>query len=573
MQQSLFGLADSARRLDGASGGSRESAPYAAAEPGLVRLALELGADRAGGGLSAAESQLIQQALESRAGADRSPDRVREEIRGGGDPLGDAFCQARPALQRRAAGTFYTPPALVEPMIDWVLRRNPVRLVDPGCGSGRFAAAALRRRPDLVVVAVDTDPLATILARANFAVLGAANAIVKQADYTALELPHIEGRTAFVGNPPYIRHHELSAAAKALVIAAAKRAGHRASGLAGLHAHFFVATAHLAQPGDVGCFVTSAEWLDVNYGSVIRELLLGRLGGTSLHMIDPREVPFEDAMTTAVITCFEVGSRPEAPKLRLLGSPPALGTLDEGAGIARSSLTASRRWTPLLRDAGADIGLGAAVPLRTVARVHRGIVTGANVYFLLTREQAHRFGVLDWCRPAITSAKEILTAGGVVHDGPERRLLLDIPRSVDRSAYPALDAYLRSGEHPQEGQDPVCARYIPRHRKPWWYLGPVTAPPVVATYMARQAPVFALNPDGLALINIGHGIYPHEPSRLERLTSLVKVLNERRDAFRGGGRTYHGGLEKFEPREMEALPIPPPADFRVAAVWGGEQKR
>jgi adenine-specific DNA-methyltransferase len=71
--------------------------------------------------------------------------------------------------------------------------------------------------------------------------------------------------------------------------------------------------------------------------------------------------------------------------------------------------------------------------------------------------------------------------------------------------------------------------------------------------MARQAPVFALNPDRLSLLNIGHGLYPTIPMEEPELRQLVTRLNDVRESFRGQGRTYQGGLEKFEPREMEAL--------------------
>ena len=57
---------------------------------------------------------------------------------------------------------------------------------------------------------------------------------------------------------------------------AAREQGLPASGLAGLHAHFFLATARHAVPGDLGVLITAAEWLDVNYGRLVRELLLGR---------------------------------------------------------------------------------------------------------------------------------------------------------------------------------------------------------------------------------------------------------------------------------------------------------
>lgn len=99
-------------------------------------------------------------------------------------------------------------------MVRWALSREPERFIDPGSGSGRFAAAAVRARPDISVVAVDLDPLATLLTRANLAVLGARNPTILNADYLTARIPKISGKSAWVGNPPYVRHHELTPAAK-----------------------------------------------------------------------------------------------------------------------------------------------------------------------------------------------------------------------------------------------------------------------------------------------------------------------------------------------------------------------
>jgi adenine-specific DNA-methyltransferase len=172
---------------------------------------------------------------------------------------------------------------------------------------------------------------------------------------------------------------------------------------------------------------------------------------------------------------------------------------------------------------------------------------------VLERQRAADLGLLPWCRPAITDAQEIIRSGGVIRDTSTRKLLLDIPREVDRTAYPRLDAYLRLGEVSRAGEPAIAARYIARHRRPWWWVGRQLPPPIVASYMARQAPAFALNPDGLALINIGHGLYPREDLAGGRLAALCAHLNAARNTFRGQGRTYQGGLEKFEPNEMEAL--------------------
>ena len=106
-----------------------------------------------------------------------------------------------------------------------------------------------------------------------------------------------------------MRHHAIDRRWKDWFATIAATRGLKASKLAGLHVHFFLQTVQLAQFGDYGAFVTAAEWLDVNYGSIVRTMLADGLGGESLHVLDPAAVPFEGTATTAAITCFRSGRR------------------------------------------------------------------------------------------------------------------------------------------------------------------------------------------------------------------------------------------------------------------------
>ena len=70
----------------------------------------------------------------------------------------------------------------------------------------------------------------------------------------------------------------------------------------------------------------------------------------------------------------------------------------------------------------------------------------------------------------------------------------------------------------------------------------------------------------MAVLNVLHGLYPRAPLQAADLTAIVGYLNRNRDALRGLGRVYHGGLEKFEPSEMEAIRIPRLEILRE--MWG-----
>jgi len=55
-------------------------------------------------------------------------------------------------------------------------------------------------------------------------------------------------------------------------------------------------------------------------------------------------------------------------------------------------------------------------------------------------------------------------------------------------------------------------------------------------------------------INIAHGLYPRDQVAATLLDRLAEHL--RTAVSLSQGRTYAGGLVKFEPKEMERIPVP-----------------
>lgn len=72
--------------------------------------------------------------------------------------------------------------------------------------------------------------------------------------------------------------------------------------------------------------------------------------------------------------------------------------------------------------------------------------------------------------------------------------------------------------------------------------------------MARRPPAFVRNLVDARHINIAHGLYPREPLTADVLDRLAEYLAKSTCVHEG--RTYAGGLTKFEPREMERILVP-----------------
>ncbi len=538
----------------------KNSAPFRSmllsSESGIAALALALGADTVGR-LTDAEAALVRSLPDVQASEVNA---LRSKIRGGGDPLGEAFCDVRSADVRRGRGAVYTPYKIVEAMLGWAATiAAPDRIVDPGAGSGRFLIQSGRQFKKASLVAVETDPLAALMTRANLAAVGMADrSSVMLKDFRAAEFEQIEGRTLYIGNPPYVRHHLIDSEWKYWLKEQSAHLNLRASSLAGLHVYFFLAIARWAKAGDYGALITASEWLDVNYGQLVRDLFLNRLGGQAVYVIEPEAEPFPGTQSTAAVTTFKVNGTPPSARFARINKLDDLDHLSGGRRVSRGRLIAEPQWSHFTRKAR-DIQSG-YVELGELCRVHRGQVTGSNRVWIAGK---HSEGLPDDVLfPTITKAMELFRAGQVLNDGAKLRRVIDIP--VDLSELPAkeFDAVQRFLERAEEMGGK--SNYTSKHRKAWWSVGLREPAPVLATYMARRPPAFVLNKVAARHLNIAHGLYPREPLTEKLLHGLVKYLSVAPTMDRG--RVYAGGLTKFEPREMERIPVPGPTALAQIAT-------
>ncbi len=568
-------------------------------EKALVAAAVRWGAVEVAGWSDAERALAAAAQREDAAGL-----AVRDEIQRGGDPLGDAFCALRDPASRRPLGQTFTPAAVIGSMIARASRRGcrPARVIDPGSGSARFLIAAGRRWPSAELVGVEIDPVAALIGRASLAAAGlAGRSRIILGDYRSVALPPCAGPTLFLGNPPYVRHHQIAPRWKDWLRRTAASRGLPASGLAGLHVHFFLATALHARPGDAGVLITAAEWLDVNYGRLVRGLLLDGLGGESLHLIEPAVPVFTDAMATSVITCFRPGRATRRVRLDRVAGPAELGALAGGAPVAASVLRDAPRWGPLLRGTspvparrpgrpgtgvpgvpgtgvpglpGAGLrgrGVpgasrpgrslpGGLVELGELCRVHRGQVTGANAVWVT--DGPHPLVPARFQFAAVTRARELFAAGAVLPPGAVLRRVIDLPADLAEltpAERAAVARFLRAAVSAGAADG-----YVARHRQPWWRVRLAEPPPILASYMARRPPAFVRNLAGARYLNIAHGLYPRDPMPPRLLDALAGYLSQ--SVTTADGRTYGGGLVKFEPREMERLAVPRPSLLATAAT-------
>jgi type I restriction-modification system DNA methylase subunit len=224
-----------------------------------------------------------------------------------------AFDARTSTAERNRCGQFATPyPVAVEiaRYVSHIARdRLPtIRFADPALGSGGFFSAALAvfgAERITSAVGVEIDPALCDVARTLWASSGLE---VVQGDFTRIvDRFHRSGAPNLIlANPPYVRHHHLSFEEKERLRALTLRmTGVNVHGLAGLYVYFvLLATAWMADDGYAAWLIPS-EFMDVNYGAVLKRYLTDHVTLIQVHRFDPADVQFDDALVSSAVLVFQ----------------------------------------------------------------------------------------------------------------------------------------------------------------------------------------------------------------------------------------------------------------------------
>jgi hypothetical protein len=387
---------------------------------------------------------------------------------------------------------------------------------------------------------------------------------LREADFLSLtpgdELPLTP---ALVGNPPYVRHHRLTAAARAQAVAAANAAGITISGRASLWAYFVVHATRFVEPGGRMALLLPGAVTQVDYAPEILDYLAERFEDVLLVRV--RDRIFTDAQEETVVLL--------ASGARTAGTPSRCrhADVDDLAGLeqllkrnaappspAAPAVDGIADWKRrLVPTACLDLLASVLAADRTrllgdVARISLGTVTGANATFVLTDDETDRLGVRAYTVPVV--ARNAWLTGPVLSSASiasSRRRLLTLPPDFP------LDRRTRLGRHLAAAE---AAGVHERHhcrRKPWWALGQVAIPDAFLPYTVAAPRGIALNTARAASTNTVHQVqWRMAPSvEQQRAWALTSWSTLGRACAELYGRHYGGGVLKLELAAANRLPV------------------
>lgn len=474
--------------------------------------------------------------------------------------------------ERNIMGQFSTPNMLANDVLmhakNILSSREKVRFLDPAFGTGSFYSALNNVFSESCIEAATGFEIDEHYGKPALKLWEGTDLDYQLADFTKQTPPaEDEKYNLIICNPPYVRHHHINGQKERLQAKALEAANMKLSGLAGLYCHF-MALAHpwMKKDGIAGWLIPS-EFMDVNYGKAVKDYLLKEVTLLQIHRFDPNDIQFDDALVSSAVVWFKNKKPVKNHKVKFTYG----GTVDAPAyekDVSVSVLGKENKWTrfPLSEEREENN----APRLNDFFDVKRGIATGENKFFVLTREQIeNRKLPIEQFRPILPSPRYLnsteITSDENGYPKIENQLfVLDckLPFDEVKCNYPELYQYLEEGI-----QAGVSERYLCKKRKIWYSQERRSESRFYCTYIGRsdkegKKPFrFILNRSKAIVSNSYLILYPKPflekeiEENPELNDQLLQALNQiTGKAMTDEGRVYGGGMYKMEPKELANVP-------------------
>jgi predicted RNA methylase len=475
-------------------------------------------------------------------------------------------------VRQKHLASFYTRPEVVDFLVRWGLAQTGGVVMDPSCGDGRFLSSAALLGAT-AVIGCDLDPRALDAARSALS-LGHVAATVHEGDFFALDPARHPQVDLVVGNPPFIRFQNFVGDSRSRALQSALSLGVRLTALSSAWAPFVIHAIRFLRPGGAMAMVVPAEIVQTNYGLQTLEALCSNFA--HVHLLAFARNFFADAQADTYLlltadagrSCHSVEFHPlesiqqlaDVQVSRLASTTLPIGTT-ERTPFALAFLTPKERdaWQQAIASPG-------VVRLSDLGTITNGYVTGANDFFLMTREAAIEQGLpTDWLHPTVVNAASLrgpefatsdiaeLEAAGKPHH------LLNPPTAAHLVGHrQELASFIRRGT----AQD-IHRRFKCRTRSPWWHVPGLHVPHLFLPYMVGREPIASVNVAGATYTNTIHGLRLRRAATARSvgigLYSTLTLLS-----MELHGRTYGGGILKLEPSETQRVHVAVPAGSDAA---------
>jgi adenine-specific DNA-methyltransferase len=458
---------------------------------------------------------------------------------------------------RKKFAQFFTPFQLASIMADWLFgNQNMQTVLEPAFGLGVFSRALLSKKSDLSIKGFDIDE--KIFAEAKEIFNDTSNVDLHLEDYMFNDWDN--KYDGIICNPPYFKFHDYDN--KTILSEIENRLKVKLNGFTNLYTLFLLKSIYQLNPNGRLAYIIPSEFLNSDYGKLVKLALIKNKVLRHIVVFNFEENVFDDALTTACILLCSNDKHSQKVKfstikkvddLELIKSYisnyPLNNTNDSIFDI--NELKPEVKWRKYYQEQN-GIRYKNLIPFSNVAKVVRGIATGANEYFTFSKSKANQYRIdKKYLLPCICKAVDVkgnfFTTGNFhsLVNSDRQTYLFNAIGSNDENVL----KYIKLGE-----KSGVDKKYLTACRTPWYSLENRPPSPIWVSVFNRSGLKFIRNEAGISNLTTFHCVYPVQNSLFDHVNVDILfaylLTDVAREIFEDNRREYGNGLQKFEPNDL-----------------------
>jgi adenine-specific DNA methylase len=476
--------------------------------------------------------------------------------------------------KQRQYASFYTPQELAQTLTDWAITAPTATVLDPSFGGCAFLYSARNtltsignNKPAKQIFGIDIDPLAWNYLDPLFKD-DATNAQFVISDFFDVAPINLMPRLfdAVVGNPPYIRYHNIPDEAEKKAILRLEEFNISLSRRASYWAFFLLYSIQFLRKGGRLAMVLPGSLLHADYSAQVRRYLKSFFREVVIILLEDRI--FDGTQEESVLV-FADGAREPNERVRIGAVknirelPAALQNGNKNTKILKNEARDGEWLRPLLPDSTLSIYDRIAksdkfLRLGEVVTIRLGVVTGNNDYFILSPKEQEEHQIPDeYVVPIVRRPSQFLGINlnhdDLTTDNRDLKYLLFAIADNSGELGDAVKKYVELGETLKINEGTKC-----KGRKPWYSVPETFSPDAFVPCMSASWSRLVINRSNYTCTNNILRLIRKDnmPNITWEMISLGMLSSFSQLSAELVGRSYGGGVLKLEPKELQRLVIP-----------------
>ena len=457
---------------------------------------------------------------------------------------------------RKKFAQYFTPEPIAQLMVDWISENHKFStLLEPAFGLGIFSRLIFKKRQGIKITCFDIDPVIYNTAKENFKNHSEVKLYLE--DYLINDWDN--KYDAIICNPPYFKFHDYEN--KSIIKKFRSALNLNLSGFTNIYTLFLLKAIYQLNKKGRAAFIIPSEFLNSDYGVQIKDYLLK--SNTLRHIIifDFKENVFENVLTTSAIIMLAKDSNDNIvhfTTIRKANQLSKINTIIQNyphisgeTTIKVTDLNPKIKWRNYYQ-AQQSQKYQNIIPFKNVAKVVRGIATGANEYFVFNETKALKYNIdKKNLLPCITKSKDVNKPFFTEEDFEKLKLNNSNIYLINAGKYPSdkhILKYLEMGE-----AEDIHKRYLTSKRNPWHLLEKRPPSPIWVGVFNRNGIKFIRNEAGISNLTTFHCIYLVDDIFYNIDVDLLfayLLTDTAKEIFNDNRREYGNGLNKFEPNDL-----------------------